>query len=110
MSDDQDFSKVVCDVPGFETAWVKFKTSGYPFSLRKRWDAASTDEAVGIIAEYIVDGEFPNASGGVLSLNGKDNARRIEVLDKSEDAVVAWLIRTFRAFWLVTLVNARPNS
>ncbi len=96
------FGKKFCDIPGYTDCWVQFKTSGYPRKLRKEWDAADPDQTWAIVARYIVASELKDVDGNIVAFTGDTS--------NVEEAVYLWVIRTFAKFWLVELLQPRPNS
>jgi hypothetical protein len=99
-----------CPLPGLTDLWVKFKTSGYPFKLRKQWDAAKTDTAtLAVLLPYIVEWNLIDVDGQPVAL--PDVAERtVETVANIEDALLMWLIREFTVFWFTELLTPRKNS
>lgn len=97
-----------CDLPGFEHVWVQFRTSGYPFRLRREWDAADGRQTIAIVLRYVEAWNLPDVDGQVVPL--PDGERTLEVIDGVEDRLVPWLVKAFKSAWLFDLTNARPNS
>ena len=101
------FGRKQCDLEGYETCWVEFKTSGYPRKLRREWDAANTSEAVwAIVGRYIADWHMLDLAG--QSVTYAQNVP-LAALDDVEDAMVTWIIRAFSTFWLTEVTVPRPN-
>ena len=101
------FGRATCDQDGYTGVWVQFKTSGYPFGLRRKWDKAKTDEALAIVLSYVEAWNLPDISGKVVTLtNGQ---RTIDLVDDVEDVLVLWLMRAFSTFWLTELPYPRKN-
>ena len=103
----ESFNRKTCEVEGFESLWVDFKTSGYPRKLRREWDAADSDGVLGIILRYVKGWNLTDVEGKPITLTPE---RPTSLLDDVEDAVVVWLIRDFQAFWLWELPQPRKNS
>ena len=101
----ETFGHKVCDVPTYEHVWVEFKTSGYPRKLRREFDAANATETLGIVLRYVAEWGMTDLAGQPVT-----HSPDVACLDDVEDAVVAWLVRTFVSFWLVELTAPRPNS
>lgn len=97
-----------CDLPGFEHVWAQFRTSGYPFRLRREWDAASGEQAIALVLGYIVDWNLTDVDGAPVALPA--GPRSLALLDNVEDALVLWLVRAFQRAWRYDLTAARPNS
>ena len=104
---DESFNRKACEVEGFESLWVEFKTSGYPRKLRKEWDEAESDGVLSIILRYVKDWNLAGIDGKSITLTLE---RPASLLDEVEDAVVVWLIRAFQSFWLWELPQPRKNS
>jgi len=99
-----------CPLPGYTDVWVKFKTSGYPFSLRRKWDEAKTDTAtLGLILPYVVEWNLTDVDGQAVDLPAAGE-RSIETVANIEDALLMWLIREFSVFWFTELLTPRKNS
>lgn len=105
MSETHPFGHKVCDVPTYEHVWAQFKTSGYPRKLRREFDAANADEMQRIVLRYVAAWHVTDLDGAAVANTGEP-----ECLDNVEDAVAAWLTRTFIVFWLRELTAPRPNS
>ena len=103
----ESFNRKACEVAGFESLWVEFKTSGYPRKLRREWDDADSNGVLGIIMRYVKDWNLTDIHGQPISLTPE---RPTSLLDNVEDSVVVWLIRAFQAFWLWELPQPRKNS
>lgn len=103
-----EFGTRHCPLPGFTDAWVKFKTSGYPFGLRKRWDAATVMEQIEIVLRYVADWNLCDLDGKLVELPA-DGTRPLELADNLEDALLMWLYREFTLFWLTELLAPRKN-
>ena len=102
------FGRVDCNLPAFPGVWVEFKTSGYPRKLRREWDAAGLDETLVIVLRYVDAWHMVGLDGADIPL--PTGERKADLLDNTEDALVAWLTRSFARFWLVDLTAPRPNS
>ncbi len=138
MADTLPFNHKACDIAGYETLWVRFETRGYPKRLRREWDSAGPCATLEIITRYVeawqvIDLygtalEFSNVRQNAvkraevekrandLSLKAGERAKAKKELDEMpdalgdiEDAVLVWLIRTFKEFWLVELTAPRKN-
>lgn len=108
-NDRSEFGVRHCPMDGHTDRWVKFKTSGYPFGLRRKWDAARSDtETLSLILPYVIEWNLVNLDGQPISL--PDGARPTDLLDDVEDQVLMWLIREFVVFWLGELLQPRKNS
>ncbi len=101
---DAERGKKFCDVPGYGDCWVQFKTSGYPRKLRREWDAANADGVWAIVTRYTLDGSLLDLAASQVKLPAS-----YESVGNVEDAVVAWVLRAFIAFWLTELLQPRPN-
>lgn len=102
------FGHKACDVPGHESVWVRFKTSGYPRKLRREWDATSdADGTWAIVMRYVTDWHLVDVDGAPVELPAGE--RPVTLVDNVEDAVVSWLMRAFTTFWLAELVAPRKN-
>ena len=87
--------------------WVRFKTTGYPFRMRREWDAAKTDEAtLAIVLPRVVEWNIKDADGKAVPV---DLSRGAALLDNVEEPIVVWLIQRFFIFWRRDLVTLRPN-
>lgn len=102
------FGRVECDLPEFPGAWVEFKKSGYPRKLRREWDAAGLDQTLEIVLRYVEAWQMIGLDGRPIPL--PTGERKAALLDDAEDALVAWLVRSFIRFWLAELTAPRPNS
>lgn len=101
-----EFGKKQCTVPGYESCWVRFKTSGYPHKLRREYDDAKTATAIwAIVTRYVAEWQLTDLTGQPVPF-----APELDAVDNVEDAVVSWLIRAFTDFWLRELLQPRPNS
>lgn len=99
-----------CPEPDHSGVWVRFYTTGYPFSMRKKWDAAKTaSETLELVLPHIADWNVTDLNGKpvVLPANGD---RPVELVDNVEDSLLMWLIRDFTAFWWTELLLPRKNS
>lgn len=98
-----------CTLVGFEDVFVKFKTRGYPFSLRKKWQEAVThdDTALLLILPYVVAWNFRDIDGNPVELPEGDRATSL--FDNIEDGLLMWLIREFNLFWFTELLAPRKN-
>lgn len=106
LAETMPFNHKPCTVLGYEDCWVKFKTSGYPRKLRREWDKApDIDACLKIILSYIEAAQLRDIEGAAIVL-GSD----VSALDNAEDAMVLWLIETFKQFWLFELPYPRKNS
>ncbi len=81
---------------GDNEAWVEFKASGYPFSLRKQLKEAGDDEAViEIICKYVDSCELPTLDGKKLtSFSTKADLQNV---DEKLVADIIWKFYDFRA-------------
>ncbi len=99
-----------CPLPGYTDVWVQFKTSGYPFSLRRKWDEAKTDTAtLAIILPYVVAWNLTDVDGHPVELPPAGE-RSIQTVENIEDGLLMWLIREFNTFWFTELLTPRKNS
>jgi hypothetical protein len=105
MSETEPFGHKTCDVPTYGHVWAQFRTSGYPRKLRREWDASGPDEMLAIVLRYVADWHVTDLAGALV-----ENSGAAACLDNVEDAVVAWLTRSFIGFWLHELAVPRPNS
>ncbi len=104
-----EFGTRHCPLPGYTDRWVKFKTSGYPFGLRRKWDEAKTDAATLTIAlKYVAAWNLTGIDGQPVELPA-DGTRPIELVDNIEDALLMWLIRDFVLFWFTEVLAPRKN-
>lgn len=104
-SAEAELGKYACGVPGYEHVWVRFRNSGYPFSLRHELDEAKDDKVIlGIILRYVEEWAMTDVGGAQVQLT-----RDAGVLDRVEEGVVTWLIRTFYQH-RGALMRPRPNS
>ena len=98
-----------CPLPDFTEVWVQFKTSGYPFGLRRKWDEAKTDAAtLDVLLPYVVAWNMADVDGQPVELPPV-GARTIETVSNIEDALLMWLIREFTVFWFTELLAPRKN-
>jgi len=98
-----------CSLPDYAETWVKFKTRGYPFSLREKWDNTTTyKDTLTIVLGYIADWNFTDISGQPIALPA-DGSRPTELVDNLEDGLLFWLVREFTYFWLYELPKPRKN-
>jgi len=105
-----EFGTRHCPLPGYTDRWVKFKTRGYPFSLRKRWDDAKTDTAIfGLILPYVVDWNLVDVDGQSVPVP-TNSVDYLADIGNIEDAVLMWLVREFNLFWFSELLAPRKNS
>lgn len=102
-----DFGVAHCDLPEYPGIWVRFKTSGYPFRLRREWDAADANEALALLVPHLDDWNVMDVDGQVVHLDGERGAA---LFDDVDDGLVWWLMRTFVNFWLIELPQPRKNS
>ena len=112
MTEAEEFGRKVCDVPGFESVWVRFATRGYPRKLRREWDEADADGVQRIVLRYVQEWNVPDVAGAPVPLPAapaEPAGGRASLLDDVEDAGVVWLVRAFQRFWLVELLAPRPN-
>lgn len=105
---ENDFGLMRCSYSGYESLWVRFRTHGYPFSLRRRWEEADDRATLEIVLEYVTEWNLPDVSGAPALL--PDGLRSAALLDEVEDSLVIWLVRAFRQFWRVELTQPRKNS
>lgn len=99
-----------CTVAGFEQLWVKYQITGYPFSLRRKWDEAKTDRAtLELLLPHVAEWNLTTLDGQALELPDVAE-RKVELVDNVEDQVLMWMIRDFAAFWLTELLLPRKNS
>lgn len=108
-NDVSEFGVYHCEFPEQPEAMLKFKTTGYPFKLRRQWD--ETNDAVEIlklILPHVDRWTMRGASGEELPAPAEclDDVAK---LDDLEEALVGWLVRSFREFWLVKLLAPRKN-
>ena len=97
-----------CPLPEFPGVWVRFKASGYPFSLRRQWLESRDDrELLAIILRYLEEWNVPDVAGAALVLPAGD--REAKLLDNTEISLVSWLIREFSVFLLNDLVRPPKN-
>ena len=83
-------------VLGDNEAWVEFKPSGYPFSLRKQLKEAGDDESViEIICKYVASCELPTLDGKML--NSFSNKADLQNVDEKLVADIIWKFYDFRA-------------
>ncbi len=79
-----------------ENAWVEFKATGYPFSLRKKLAEAKDDTAVlEIVLGYIVALDLPTLDGKRLTI-----AHSIDDLANVDEQIcvnIIWKFYDFRA-------------
>ncbi len=135
---DTPFNHKACTVPGYEDCWVRFKTSGYPKRLRREWDSAGSNLTLEIITRYIEAWQMRDLQASLLefadvrsnaieraemekraddmTLTAAERTKARKKLDglpdalgDVEDAVIIWLIRTFKDFWLAELTAPRKN-
>lgn len=106
---EQEFGRYPCPIPEYEGGWVKFRNSGYPFSLRKRLDEAKLDDIaiLNIILPFVEGWGLTDVSGRSVVLPPPDK-RTSEVLSEIEEGVAAWLIGTFYRH-RIALMQPRPN-
>jgi len=97
-----------CDLPGWESAWVQFRTTGYPFRLRREWAEASGEQTLEIVLRYVDAWAVPTVAGDVAPLPALPRA--VTVLDDVEDILVLWLVRMFQRVWLSELTVVPKNS
>ena len=82
-----------------DNAWVEFKESGYPFSLRRKLKEAIDDEAlIAIIAPYVSACHLPKVNGSldspVISIGSVDDLAQI---DERLTTKLIWEFYDFRA-------------
>ena len=108
--DHSEFGMRHCPLPGWTDVWVQFKTSGYPFKLRRAWDEAKTDEAtLAVILPYITAWNLTDVDGQPVELPPVAE-RTVGLVETIEDALLMWLIREFNIFWFTELLRPRKNS
>lgn len=92
------FGEYHCDLPGYETVWVRFQPRGYPFALRRQWRETNDDnETLQIVFDKVEAGTVVDLNGKLISLLPGE-AHPVSLLDGVEGAVVIWLIQTFTRF------------
>lgn len=102
---DTPFNHKQCDLPGYESFWVRFKTSGYPRKLRREWDEANTaDKTLGIVLRYVAGLGLKDLDGNEIPLT--DDVR---AFDNVEELLCVWMVREFQKFWLFELPSPRKN-
>ena len=106
---EEELGKKICNMPGYELVWVRFKTRGYPFKLRQEWRDTDDRGALDIILRYVVDANIPNGKGTPVPLDAV-TPRTAVLLDDVEESLIVWLINTFVRFWRVELPSAPKNS
>jgi len=104
-----DFGVLHCDRPEYPEVWVRFKTSGYPFKLRREWDnTESVSARLAMIIPHIADWNLPDIIGQNVPLDGA--ARDATLFDEIDDLLVMWIVFAFTRFWLYDLAMPRKNS
>jgi len=106
LSEREAFGRKMCDVPEYPDVWVQFKTTGYPFKLRRQWEALNSDQSIlsEIILPRITEWNFVDIGGAPVGLSSD-----LSCLDDVDDSLVAWLIRAFFTFWRSDLYAPRKN-
>ena len=108
---DEVFGLKTCDLDGYAGVFVKFKTSGYPFSLRQRWAEAPDDRAaVGLILPYVLEWNILDMDGKAIPLDAKRGSELLDSLGNVEDKLIIWLIGAFVNFWRRELAYPKKNS
>ena len=102
---ESELGRIECDAPGFEGMWVRYRTRGYPFSLRDEWKAVNDRGALDILKRYIEDWNVMDTAGQPVALSELP-AR----FDDVEETIIVWLITSFAHFWRMELPSARKNS
>ena len=102
------FGYYACDRAGFESVWVQFKPSGYPFGLRRKWladqnEKSTIETVLGCIAAW----HMPDVNGAAVML--PDGPRLVDLVDAVDIAVITWLIQIF-ATWLLRDVGRPPKT
>ena len=102
------FGYYACDRAGFESVWVQFKPSGYPFGLRRKWladqnEKSTIETVLGCIAAW----HMPDVNGAAVML--PDGPRLVDLVDAVDIAVITWLIQIF-ATWLLRDVGRPPKN
>ncbi len=107
---EQEFGRYQCPIPEYAQVWVKFRASGYPFSLRKRLDEAKLDDEsiLAIVLPFVEGWGLVNVEGKPVKLPPPDK-RPAEVMSEVEEGVTAWLIGSFYRHRFA-LLQPRPNS
>mgnify|MGYP001597417873 FL=1 len=104
------FGYYACDRAGFEQVWVQFRPSGYPFGLRRKWLADTSEvSTIETVLGYVQDWQMPALDGAPIRLPQNGTLRTVELVDDVDIAVVTWLIQTFAA-WLLRDVGRPPKN
>src|SRR3990167_692448 len=75
--DASDFGVVPCGLPDYADVWVRFKTSGYPFALRRQWEQANDDQAIyGLVLPRIVAWNVRDVDGNPVELPAEEGRTR----------------------------------
>mgnify|MGYP003394147071 CR=1 FL=1 len=104
-----ELGKIICDRPGYESVWVRFKTRGYPFRLRDEWRETNDVGALALILRYVVEWNLPDMDGNAITLPS-ESPRSPSILDNVEETLIVWFIGAFAQFWRVGLPSAEKNS
>lgn len=79
----------------YPDVWVKFKTSGYPFSLTRTLDKSKdADESLNIVLRYVMDWSLTDIDGQPVTLPALAE-RQSSILDNVDESLATWLIRSF---------------
>jgi len=111
--DASEFGTVTCGLPEYADVWVRFRTSGYPFSLRKQWEQANDEGALDLILPRVVAWNLRDVDGLSVDLPEGERQHALQertlVFDNVDDALVVWMIRAFFMFWRRDLTGPRKN-
>lgn len=98
-----------CELPEQPAAWVQFKTTGYPFKLRRQWEEAKNDaEVLALVLPRVERWSITGANGEPLA-DPQACLADLHLLDELEEALLMWLTRCFWDFWRVKLLQPRKN-
>lgn len=105
----ETFGRYECEAqPG---TWVQFRTSGYPFKLRKQWrDVFKEAEVLEFVLKYVADWSLKTVDGTPVVLPPAPGERKAALVDDVENVVVAWLVSIFGTWLMGDSVRPPKNS
>ena len=89
-----EFGTVICDSPEYPGLWVRFKTRGSPFALRRQWADADDQGVVEIMLRYVTAWNLIDVDGKPIELPTNGD-RDPSLLNNLDEMLIVWLIRRF---------------
>ena len=106
---EEAFGLYRCDIPEYPAVWVRFKTTGYPFKLRRQFDDSKNDRETMLLVLPRVEAWSVVDAEGVVMPPPDECIAQPDRLDDIEEALLYWLVRVFYDFWRVKLILPRKN-